>query len=379
MKYTDVSFRAVYHQFCAFMMTDGMRVKMKNYPGLSTADSALCYGYMDPDQGLMLEVLACAKRDGEEGFRFADGLDNDRISVRVENLKDDDFWIFENTDDLRRLYAAKLDQLKKYEPDEMIAKTRDMQFLDPSRDPYYIDDVIVCLTRKGLENEVCKARITGLGDHIFMANLLEEPRQNFDYHKGERISFFVQKTDEGKVICVSNMTPDMELTEADLEDGTLLKNAISTFNNERTEAHFIDVLEFLRDSYVWVPCNAVLSDADYASVEKMVKEAEAGPGLDSLIGQEMSNQDNIRLIPDILQNSDAFFFPVFTSVEEMGEYGDGFSKVEKHFLEVMVLAESNEKNVAGIVVNAFTTPFVLNRGLFDVVEKMKSRIIPASE
>ena len=111
----------------------------------------------------------------------------------------------------------------------------------------------------------------------------------------------------------------------------------------------------------------------------MVKEAEAGPGLDSLIGQEMLSQDNIRLIPDILLNGDAFFFPVFTSVEEMGEYGDGFSKVERHFLEAMVLAMNNENKVAGIVVNAFTTPFVLNRDLFDVVEKMKSRIVPAAE
>lgn len=379
MKYTDVSFRAVYRQFCAFMMTDDMRVKMQNYPGLSTADSALCYGYMDPDQGLMLEILACAKQDGEEGFRFADTNENERVSVRVEDVKEEDFWIFQEADDLSEQYAAKLDQLKKYKPDEMIAKTRDMQFLDPSRDPYHIDDVFVCLTRKGLENEICKARIVGLGDHFFMADLLEEPRQHFDYHKGERISFFVQKTDDGKVFCVSNMTPDMELTEADLADGTMLKNAISTFENERTEAHFIDILEFLRDSYVWIPCNAVLSDADYASVEKMVKEAEAGLGLDSLIGQEMLSQDNIRLIPDILLNGDAFFFPVFTSVEEMGEYGDGFSKVERHFLEAMVLAMNNENKVAGIVVNAFTTPFVLNRDLFDVVEKMKSRIVPAAE
>ena len=35
---------------------------------------------------------------------------------------------------------------------------------------------------------------------------------------------------------------------------------------------------------------------------------------------------------------------------------------------------NNEKNVAGIVINAFTEPFVLERSLFDMVEKMKSRI-----
>ena len=46
------------------------------------------------------------------------------------------------------------------------------------------------------------------------------------------------------------MTPSRKLTAEDLEDGTLLKEAVSIFNKERTEEHFIDILEFLRDSYV---------------------------------------------------------------------------------------------------------------------------------
>ena len=65
------------------------------------------------------------------------------------------------------------------------------------------------------------------------------------------------------------------------------------------------------------------------------------------------------MIPDILQKGDEFFFPVFSSAEEMGEYGERFSKIEKHFLEVANLARNNEKNVKGIVINAFTESFVI--------------------
>ena len=101
---------------------------------------------------------------------------------------------------------------------------------------------------------------------------------------------------------------------------------------------------------------------------------EAGDDLSSLVGKTFSNQQHIRMVPDILQNGDQFFFPAFSSVEEMGEYGDHFSKVQKHMLEVIPLAMNNEKNVAGIVINAFTEPFVLERSMFDMVEKMKSRI-----
>ena len=80
------------------------------------------------------------------------------------------------------------------------------------------------------------------------------------------------------------------------------------------------------------------------------------------------------MIPDILQNGEDFFFPVFSSAEEMGEYGNHFSKLEDSFLHAVVLARNNEKQVRGIVVNAFSEPFVLETEIFDLVEKMKSRI-----
>ena len=100
----------------------------------------------------------------------------------------------------------------------------------------------------------------------------------------------------------------------------------------------------------------------------------AGDNLDSLVGLEMSNEDAIRLVPDILQNGENFFFPVFSSVEEMGEYGEHFSKVEKHMLEAIAMARNNDKKVSGIVLNAFTEPFILEAEIFDIVEKMKTRL-----
>lgn len=31
-----------------------------------------------------------------------------------------------------------------------------------------------------------------------------------------------------------------------------------------TDNHFLGIMEILRDSYVWIPCNAVMSDVDQA-------------------------------------------------------------------------------------------------------------------
>ena len=85
------------------------------------------------------------------------------------------------------------------------------------------------------------------------------------------------------------------------------------------------------------------------------------------------------MVPDILQNGEDYFFPVFSSEEEMGEYGEQFSKVQRHFLEAANLARNNEKHVKGIVINAFTEPFEIPVELFDIIAGMKSSLEEVKE
>ena len=107
---------------------------------------------------------------------------------------------------------------------------------------------------------------------------------------------------------------------------------------------------------------------------KMIEEAKESGGLESLVGKTIVHHDVTRLVPDILQNGEDYFFPVFTSAEEMGDYGKHFSKVEKHFLEAARLARNNQKNVQGIVINAYSEPFIIPTDLFDLIAEMPSGI-----
>lgn len=172
------------------------------------------------------------------------------------------------------------------------------------------------------------------------------------------------------------MNPDKKITEADLEDGSLLEAAVTAFNNERTEEHLINILEILRDSYVWIPCSVVMSEEDQKQFDAIAQKLKDDPDADptELIGTEFKTEGVTRMIPDILQNGELYFFPVFTTIEAMGEYGHHFSKVQRHMLEAVSLAEHNERELAGIVLNAFTEPFVLDSGIFDILKQMKSRI-----
>ena len=173
------------------------------------------------------------------------------------------------------------------------------------------------------------------------------------------------------------MNPSVQITEEDLADGKMLEEAVSKFNSNKNNDAFIDVLEILRDSIVYVPYNAVLSDRDQERFEEIINKA--GENLDELVGLEFVAEDETRLIPDILEKSGNYFFPIFSTEEAMGEYGDNFSKIPQNILDIIPLARNNDKKPVGIVLNAFSEPFILDKEVWVIVEKLKSRLVKENE
>lgn len=146
-----------------------------------------------------------------------------------------------------------------------------------------------------------------------------------------------------------------------LENGNVLRALIVRFLNEESRENLIPVLSCLRDSFVWIPGHLIMSDED---MEKFANGKE---------GDIISNSSDMKFEPDILQNGEAKFFPVFSSVEEMGEYGNGFSKMQRHFFEAMSYTMGKEETV-GIVVNAFSTPFIVPKEWFDIIGEIPTNI-----
>lgn len=378
MKCREVGFRAVYHQFCAFMLSDRLREAIRDFPGAKSANCALTWGYIDPEQGLCVELLCCGRREGES-FSFAKGRNEIHRVLPIRDLEEAEFLLIEDRGgSLAHQHAKKLKALERFAVSEEVEKTRTMSFLDALRDPYSPDEVQVTLQRRGRRPERCRVRITGLAEaqQLFLGELLEEPQQDFQWHEGERVAFYLHRTPDGQMVFWTNLNPPHPVTQEQLQDGTLLKEAIHVFSQERTEESLDRVLELLRDSEVWIPCDAILSDADSAAMEQRLREAmESEEGMASLIDRGLDNQDEIHLVPRLLTNETGAYFPVFTSPEEMGEAGEEVSRMERHFLRSIVLARGNRHQVQGIVVNAFSEAFTLPRELFDVVLQMKSQLV----
>ena len=164
----------------------------------------------------------------------------------------------------------------------------------------------------------------------------------------------------------------MHITEEDLADGSMLREAIKRFNEENTEDRLVDALVLLRDSYVWIPCRAIFSEEDQKRFNEIVENSQ--DDLESLIDTKFTARDEVRFVPDVLTDGEEFFFPVFSSAEEMGEYGNDYSKIQCHILEAIVKAKNNDKKVKGIVIDPYSERLILPAEMFEVIEKMKSSI-----
>lgn len=145
IKYSEVGFRAFYHNFIAVPMKDSLKSVLQDFPGEDKANYILTYGYIDHIVGFTLEVLAAAFRD-DKGFAFEVGNKEISSKVRIGNVMNDECFYFDDEDgSLYKRYADKVDMLKSYSAGDEVEESRSMDFLDGSRSPEYPDDVLVYL------------------------------------------------------------------------------------------------------------------------------------------------------------------------------------------------------------------------------------------
>lgn len=201
MTFKETGFRAFYKKFTVFMFTDTLRKVTKNFPGAGQGNCILTYGYIDRAAGLTLEILAVGVAEGDNVTLFG-GADNYHSFLRIGAVMELEFFALGDEDgSLYAEHATKIERLHHYDASEEVELTRQMEFLDASRDSAYIDDVLVYLFKEGLSPEGCWVRITGLEEQSLKGTLLNEPNQDFGCHRGEELSFFVQQNQDERFFC----------------------------------------------------------------------------------------------------------------------------------------------------------------------------------
>ena len=351
MKYKDLGFRAIYEQFCAFPLKDEMREDLMNYPGFNKADGMLCYGYMHPEEGLMLAVMAIGMLEGSDIQCFREPQEK-IISMPPEEFENEEIITFKESDRILRMqYDDQIRALGNRNDVEYMRANRSITFIDELRDPRFIDDVPVELWRKDRDAETVMVRITDSDMDALIGQLRQEPKQDFGVHEGDEIRFVVFRNGQKRLTAYKDFDADTGYTPDQLEDGTILKEAIHRFRGDRTEKNLMGLLHVLRDSQFYIPCQTV-TDAELP---------------------EDSDQDGVMMMPQIMKNiKDQYFLPVFSDLEEMGEMKDTCRPMRSDILSAIRFAKDSEYAVAGIVVNMNSELFFIGEDLYPVLRQMES-------
>lgn len=156
--------------------------------------------------------------------------------------------------------------------------------------------------------------------------------------------------------------PD-KVKASDLENGNVLLLLKNKFFESPTEENLYPLLLCLRDSVVKVPFVAEMSDNDR---KRYMNTKE---------GEDFTNKDEIKLTADILKTEDdSMYFPVFSQEEQIPkDYGSKFTIVPITMIDAVKMAHG-DKSVSGLVLDAFTGPFVLPFNLADYMTTLPSRI-----
>ena len=204
----EVGFRPLYHMVCAFELNDKLKEIMRDCPDIEKASHAVVYGYIDPKDGLMLEILGAGKQ-APKYFYFKDPYKGKRLTIKASEVEDIEFMYFPDLEPrFQKKFTERIMELKKYDASEELEETREVEFLDPLRSPQYPDDIRVILMGEGLKSEEVWVRMKNLGDHVLVGTLLNQPYQNFGLNKGDNIEFYVMETDDKKIICYKDISEE---------------------------------------------------------------------------------------------------------------------------------------------------------------------------
>ncbi len=220
MTFREAGFRAFYHQMVVLPADRTLRPLLAGFPNSDETTSMLMYGYIDPEKGLMLEVLAGIKKEDSGSPSLVQTNPGIRSSISAAQVADTPFVpLSDENGDLHRKYADKLDQLAVYDVSEEVEESRTLTYLDGIRVQTDPDQVQVIFLKPGVEDETLPVRITGSDDHGFSGTLLSQPEGDFGVSKGDTLNFYVGQSNDGIVVCIAMFPGEMSDGEDESEPG----------------------------------------------------------------------------------------------------------------------------------------------------------------
>ncbi len=143
-----------------------------------------------------------------------------------------------------------------------------------------------------------------------------------------------------------------------LKSGNVLLEIKRRFLENPNKDMFVSLVDCLTDSLVYIPMNAIISEKN-AEIMK-----------NSKVGDEVQLAEDLRMVPDYLQDPEGkLYLPIFTQEEQVDkEYHDQFSGVWIHISEAIDLYRHPREKLSGIILDAQTQPYIFTENMIKVIE-----------
>ena len=242
MKYYKDGFRPLYHNFCIFPLTDAIEQSCRCFPGFDDASGVVTYGYCEPTGELCLYVLCCIK-EAEEGVKqLCEMPKNQGCVLLIEAVERMEFQFLGYGEDqsLMNIFGKRLESFGLLDVDEVLEETRNCTDIDEFRDKHNIDNVVVIIDKEGLEKEEMWAEVYSITNNRVNARLLDEPYQDYGFHKYDSISLGIIKDPQGKRRLYANLTGLEPIQEDDTDEDFEIDDDIEFDWEEGKNLNFIE-------------------------------------------------------------------------------------------------------------------------------------------
>ena len=186
----DLEFRAFDREVWVINLNGMSKENFRKFDRYEVADCAVCYAYIDHEQGILFEVLSMGIRTDVDEFEMFDPNNSVRKGISIESVMEQECFNLEK-EDIPQEFMWKIEYIDVVQkPSEEIEVMRDIDFIDSCRNKVFPDDLEIYLLKdETMHPEKCWVR----GEYLdfdkkcFVCTLLNEPYQNYGCHEGDEI------------------------------------------------------------------------------------------------------------------------------------------------------------------------------------------------
>lgn len=354
-------------------------------PNKTEADSFLGYCYLDKEFGMMVAIIALVKTEG-----VLDCISTCKNVLLIPYSELEDYYkglLLTDALSIEQIDGLHDHIMERSRVTETVKLSREIKEIDHLRDPYHPDIINVAVIEDDniIDNILMEIVDYDSGFSLLMGMVVSQSKDAGYLGIGRIYPILIRQETKGKAfayIDVSVTTDPTEMLkiiygdELDLSDEELDETAdrscleidIDLFRDNPTIEGYEIVIESIKECILFFPCIVDISIDDIDRCDEMIGNIRSDY---KLFSEYVEGKDGIKINPRFMNmDGDKVVLPLFTSEEEIEEIDMTFTPIPLNIREAInfVNNSGNHSLIKAIVINPTSSPFVIDREMFEEFE-----------